>query len=168
MKHIKKFESFSYTVNEGLFSWLFGKKDEEAPAPEKQQDEQNYIMFGGRKFYAEDIVHDDYNSTGDIPRIEGDKLVYYPHPAWNESKKTKLRRNSQKINEGFFSWLFGKKTSNAANQGVGSKSSDRNYIMFSGRKFYDEDIEYASWGDTGRIPRIEGSTLIIANPMWGE
>lgn len=165
MKHIKKFESFSYKLNEGLFSWLFGKKEDEAPAPERQQDEQNYIMFGGRKFYAEDIVHDDYHSTGKIPRIEGNKLVYYPHPAWNESKKTKF---TNKVNEGFFSWLFGKKTTNAANQGAGSQSSDRNYIMFNGQKFYDENIEYAGWNDTGRIPRVEGGKLIIANPMWGE
>jgi hypothetical protein len=163
MKHLKKFESFSEPINEGLFNWLFGKKEDKAPAPEKKKDDDNYISFGGRKFYAEDIIHDDYNSTGKIPRIEGNKLIYYPHPAWNENKKYK---GLSELNEGFFSRLFRSKTSNAKKQGLSTKSDERSYIMFNGKKFYDENISYASYGDTGRIPRVEGGTLIIANPRW--
>jgi hypothetical protein len=38
--------------------------------------------------------------------------------------------------------------------------------MFNGKKFYDEDIEYADNQDLGEIPRIERGKLIIANPNW--
>ena len=38
--------------------------------------------------------------------------------------------------------------------------------MFNGKKFYNEDIEYADNSDLGEIPRVEGGKLIIANPMW--
>ena len=81
MKHIKKFESFSYSVNEGLFSWLFGKKDDKAPiqAPE----EENYIMFQGKKYYNDDIEYASYQDLGQIPRVEGGKLII-ANPAWSE------------------------------------------------------------------------------------
>ena len=38
--------------------------------------------------------------------------------------------------------------------------------MFDGRKFYVEDLLFASLHDMGEIPRIEGDKLIIANPAW--
>ena len=41
------------------------------------------------------------------------------------------------------------------------------YIMFDGDKFYEGDFEIADNNDTGRIPRVEGDKLIIANPAWG-
>ena len=44
--------------------------------------------------------------------------------------------------------------------------ADRQYIMHDGQKFYEDDIEYADYNDTGRIPRVEGGKLIIANPNW--
>jgi hypothetical protein len=40
-------------------------------------------MFDGKKFYSEDIVYDDYNSTEPIPRVEGGKLII-ANPAWSE------------------------------------------------------------------------------------
>lgn len=75
-------------------------------------------------------------------------------------------------NEGLFSWLSGDKVSDAAHdslrgQGFSHRGNDEaNYIMFNGKKFYDEDIEYADNQDLGEIPRVEGSKLIIANPNW--
>lgn len=75
--------------------------------------------------------------------------------------------------EGLFSWLSGNdKVSDAAHdslrgQGFSHRGKDEaNYIMFNGKKFYDEDIEYADNQDLGEIPRIEGGKLIIANPNW--
>ena len=44
--------------------------------------------------------------------------------------------------------------------------NEANYIMFNGKKFYDEDIEYADNQDLGEIPRVENGKLIIANPNW--
>jgi hypothetical protein len=75
-------------------------------------------------------------------------------------------------NEGLFSWLSGDKVSDAAHdslrgQGFSHRGKDEaNYIMFNGKKFYDEDIEYADNQDLGEIPRVEGGKLIIANPNW--
>ena len=40
------------------------------------------------------------------------------------------------------------------------------YIMFNGQKFGQDQIEYADYHDTGRIPRVEDGVLIIANPNW--
>lgn len=44
--------------------------------------EANYIMFDGQKFYPEDIVYDDYDSTKPLPRVEGGKLII-ANPAWS-------------------------------------------------------------------------------------
>ena len=41
------------------------------------------------------------------------------------------------------------------------------YIMFDGKKFYEDDFEIADMNDMGKIPRVEDGKLIIANPAWG-
>jgi len=77
-------------------------------------------------------------------------------------------------NEGLFSWLSGDRVSDAAHDSLRGKGfshrgkDESNYIMFNGKKFYDDDIEYADNQDLGEIPRVEGDKLIIANPMWSE
>ena len=38
--------------------------------------------------------------------------------------------------------------------------------MFDGERFSQDQIEYADYNDTGRIPRVEDGMLIIANPNW--
>jgi hypothetical protein len=43
---------------------------------------------------------------------------------------------------------------------------DSHYIVHDGEKFYEDDIEYADFNDTGDIPRVENGKLIIANPRW--
>lgn len=48
------------------------------------------------------------------------------------------------------------------------KQNSKGYIIHNGVKFYDDQIEYASYDDTGEIPRIEGGKLIVANPAWSE
>ena len=74
--------------------------------------------------------------------------------------------------EGLFSWLSGDKVSDASHDSLRGKGfshrgkDEKNYIMFNGQKFYDEDIEYADYQDLGEIPRIERGKLIIANPNW--
>ncbi len=92
MKHIKKFESFSVDVNEGLFDRLFGKEKVSQAAHDsvrgqgfshRGKDEANYIMFDGQKFYDGDIEYADVNDTGKIPRVEGGKLVI-ANPIWSE------------------------------------------------------------------------------------
>jgi hypothetical protein len=49
----------------------------------------------------------------------------------------------------------------------GKDDEGESYIMFDGEKYYEEDFEIADYNDMGRIPRVEGDKLIIANPAWG-
>lgn len=82
-------------------------------------------------------------------------------------------RQEKTIKEGLWSRLFsGDKTEDAKRdslRGAGyshSGKDEKNYIMFDGQKFYDEDIEYDDYNSTKPLPRIERGKLIIANPMW--
>lgn len=79
------------------------------------------------------------------------------------------------ISESFWSDIFGKPTVKTAahdqlkGQGFSHMTKDEegeNAIVFNGRKFYPDQIEYAEYNDLGEIPRIEGDKLIIANPTW--
>jgi hypothetical protein len=92
MKHLKKYEEIS-KVNEGFFDRLFGRPTIDDAAHDhkrgqgwshrgKDEDERNYIMFQGQKFYQDQIEYDDYNSTKPIPRVENDKLIV-ANPAWS-------------------------------------------------------------------------------------
>jgi len=92
MKHIKKFENFSYRVDEGLFDRLFGGEKVSRAAHDSLRgqgfshsgkDEANYIMFNGRKFYEADIEYADHSDLGKIPRGEGGKLII-ANPIWSE------------------------------------------------------------------------------------
>jgi len=47
-----------------------------------------------------------------------------------------------------------------------SKDKEDNYIMFNGKKFYLDQIEYDDYHSTKPIPREENGKLIIANPAW--
>lgn len=52
---------------------------------------------------------------------------------------------------------------------IGKDDEDRegeNYIMYNGKKYFPEDIEYADYQDLGDLPRTEDGKLIIANPGW--
>ena len=102
MENLKKYEDFNSNVhqsevNEGLWDRLFSKPSIHQAAHDSyrgqgwsatgkddvSRDEHNYVMFDGKKFYSEDIVYDDYNSTKPIPRVEGGKLII-ANPAWSE------------------------------------------------------------------------------------
>ncbi len=80
---------------------------------------------------------------------------------------------NRKLNEGFWSSLFGKPTiGDAAHDSMRAKGyshtgrDEGNYIMFNGQKFYPDQIEYDSYDSTKEIPRIENGKLIVANPAW--
>lgn len=85
-------------------------------------------------------------------------------------------KNFNQFNESsMFSRFFGgDKTKDAAEttlkgQGYSHTGKDEsNYIMFQGKKFYQDDIEYDDYHSTKPLPRIEGSKLIIANPIWNQ
>jgi RNA binding exosome subunit len=47
----------------------------------KDDEGEFYIMFDGEKFYEGDFKIADYNDTGDIPRVDGGKLII-ANPAW--------------------------------------------------------------------------------------
>lgn len=47
----------------------------------KEESGEFFIMFDGDKFYEGDFEIADYNDTGDIPRVEGGKLII-ANPAW--------------------------------------------------------------------------------------
>lgn len=95
-------------------------------------------------------------------------------------KNIKSFQNYSQKNEAWNSFLRGPKTDDAARdalkgQGHSLTGTDdlhgknpTNYIEFEGRKFYNQDLLFASYNDTGKIPRIEGDKLIIANPAWSE
>lgn len=40
-----------------------------------------YMVFNGQKYFPDQIDYADYNDMGDLPRVEGDKLIV-PNPAW--------------------------------------------------------------------------------------
>jgi hypothetical protein len=79
------------------------------------------------------------------------------------------------ISESFWDDNFGKPTVKDAahdslrGQGWSHRAKDdsgENTIVFNGQSFSPDQIEYASYGDLGKIPRIEGGKLIVANPGW--
>jgi hypothetical protein len=88
-----------------------------------------------------------------------------------------FKSNSVSMNESFWTSIFGKPTVDAAShdamrgqgfsfRGRDSDRSEDNYIMFNGTKFYPDQIEYDDYHSTKPLPRVEGDTLIIANPAW--
>lgn len=93
MRHIFEFESFSEKVNEGFWDSLFGRptvgdatrdsmKSQGWSRMGKDENEENYIMFQGQKFYPSQIQYDDVYSTKPIPRIENGILIV-ANPAWS-------------------------------------------------------------------------------------
>ena len=84
----------------------------------------------------------------------------------------------EELSEGFWSDNFGKPTVGDAahdslrGQGWSARGKDdeersgEHYVIFNGKKFFPEDIEYAEYQDLGEIPRVENGKLIIANPAW--
>ena len=95
-------------------------------------------------------------------------------------KNIKSFQNYSQKNEAWNSFLRGPKTDDAARDALRSQKyahtgtddlhgkNPTNYLEFEGRKFYNQDLLFASYNDTGKIPRIEGDKLIIANPAWSE
>lgn len=47
-----------------------------------KDDDSQYTMFDGQKFYEDDIEYADPYDTGDIPRVEDGKLII-ANPAWS-------------------------------------------------------------------------------------
>jgi hypothetical protein len=94
MNHIKKFKQLKEEkINEGFWNSIFGRpsvKDASISSVKGQgwshtgrdEKEENYIMFQGKKFYPDQIIYDDYYSTKPLPRIENDKLIV-SNPAWS-------------------------------------------------------------------------------------
>jgi len=93
MKHLKKFEDLNTKVSESFWSDLFGNPSVGSAAHDalrgqgfshrgKEEDEKDYIIFNGQKFYPADIEYDDVYSTKEIPRIENGKLIV-ANPAWS-------------------------------------------------------------------------------------
>lgn len=92
MKHLKKYHEIEQ-VSENFWNRIFGKPTVDDAAHDslrgkgfshrgKEDNDMNYIMFNGRKFYPDQIEYDDPHSTKAIPRIEDDKLII-ANPAWN-------------------------------------------------------------------------------------
>jgi len=95
----------------------------------------------------------------------------------------KYLKKYSELSESFFDFNFGRPTATKAAKdslrgtGVsGYSRGDQNYgeapdpkkeiVIFQGREFTQDQIEYAEYNDLGEIPRIEGDKLIIANPVW--
>ena len=92
--------------------------------------------------------------------------------------ESKLGDSKPFVKESFWSDNFGKpsieKAAHTSLRGTGVSSTgkddtnadDHNYVKFDGQKYYEDDIEYAEYNDTGKLPRLEDGKLIIANPAW--
>jgi hypothetical protein len=88
MKHIKKYTEMS----ESFWSDTFGNPEVKTAARDAlrgkgyshtAKDERGEaIIFNGQEFYPDQIEYADYNDTGEIPRIEGGKLII-TNPAWS-------------------------------------------------------------------------------------
>lgn len=81
-------------INEGLFDRLFGSPSVTDAAKDalrsqghsqvaKDESEELYVVFNGQKFYPSDIEYADNYDMGQIPRIEGNKLIV-ANPMWRE------------------------------------------------------------------------------------
>jgi hypothetical protein len=94
MDNIKAYESFRSNINENFWNSIFGKPTIKAATHdalktqefslrgEGERSEDNYIVFNGKKFYPDQIQYDDYHSTKELPRVEGDRLII-ANPAWS-------------------------------------------------------------------------------------
>jgi hypothetical protein len=95
MNHIKLFENWKEErkTNEGFWSSIFGNPTVKDAAKSnlrgqghsiigKDEDEENYVMYNGQKFYPSQIEYDDYHSTKPLPRVENGKLII-ANPAWS-------------------------------------------------------------------------------------
>ena len=90
-------------------------------------------------------------------------------------KKVIKETNNAEVEEGMFSRLFNRPSVDDAahdqKRGMGyshrgKEEDEKQYIVFNGDKYYEDEIEYADYNDMGEIPRLENGKLIIANPMW--
>lgn len=92
MKHLKKYGEQT-RVNEGFWNSIFGAPTVDDAARDsvkgqgfsyrgKDEEEENYIVFKGQKFYPSEIQYDDPNSTKEIPRVEGGILIV-ANPVWS-------------------------------------------------------------------------------------
>jgi len=93
MKHIFEYESFENRTNEGFLDSIFGRPTTKAAAEtavkgqgyshtgREEDEDEDYIMFKGQKFYPDQVKYDDYYSTKELPRVENGKLII-ANPAW--------------------------------------------------------------------------------------
>jgi hypothetical protein len=93
MKNIKKYENFNHTLNEGFWDKIFGSPTISDAAKDsvrgkgyshvaKDDTNELYVVFNGEKFYPNDIEYAGPNDLGEIPRIEGGKLIV-ANPVWS-------------------------------------------------------------------------------------
>jgi len=92
MKHLKKYDQVKSKVNESFWNSLFGKPTVKDAAHTQlrgqgyshtgKEDDSNYIMFNGQKFYPSQIEYADYQDLGQLPRVENGMLII-ANPAWS-------------------------------------------------------------------------------------
>lgn len=93
-------ESTKEETNEGFFDDIFGKPDvdratrdsmratgasgrgrRDSNYGENPKREDEFVIFKGQQFSPDDIEYASYDDLGDLPRIEGGKLIV-TNPAW--------------------------------------------------------------------------------------
>jgi hypothetical protein len=142
-------------INAGFQAYLDKQKAKKAGKEDKKEDKEEK---GGKKAKPDFL---------DLDK-DGDKK----EPMKKAAKEAKDKKKS-KVNENFWSSIFGKPTVKDAahdqlrGQGYSHTGKDEdNYIMFNGQKFYQDQIQYDDYQSTKPLPRVEGHRLIIANPAW--
>lgn len=69
------------TVRDAADTQLKSQGYSEIGRDDEERKGDNYLVFNGQKFYPEQIEYAGYDDLGDLPRIEGDKLIIV-NPAW--------------------------------------------------------------------------------------
>ena len=89
MKHIKKFEELTEsfwndnfgnpTIGDAAHDSLRGQGHSHT---KKSDSGEQAVVFNGQEFYQDQIEYASYDDLGEIPRIEGGKLIV-ANPGWN-------------------------------------------------------------------------------------
>lgn len=183
MENLILFESFVQDINEAKAEKGLMHKLLNIPQDKKISD----VYTSGKKL-AEDLMKAVKDSktvpAKDAKRKTASMLAFAAN--WpSEGKNTvidkalravkNINESESKVEEGFWSSIFGDPTvddatrSSFKSQGwshMGRDEKEKNYVVFNGKKFYPEEIEYDDVYSTKDVPRIENGKLIVANPAW--
>ena len=180
-------EKFSKLISSRLGDVRTLVKEEDEGMEMSQGINVNDILDMAHKFVMENCPEGPKNAEKYMECVnELDRLFSYVirNLKGNVSRSdsgSSMMETKMETKESFWNSIFGKPSVDDAahdsmrKQGWSHRGRDTrdkdtqnedDYIMFSGQKFYPDQIEYADYQDLGDLPRIEDGKLIVANPAW--